>query len=149
MKDGHDVLALDNLSSGNLDNLPKSQKITFIRIDLAKWGNIVKRFNYFNNIDAVFHLAAYSRVQPSIDHPETAFDNNLYGTYNLLKIMRLKNINKIIYSSTSAAYGLKNSSPALESMHPDCLSPYSATKVGAELLINAFGTSYRYTKCYS
>jgi UDP-glucose 4-epimerase len=141
-KDGYDVVALDNLSTGSLANLPKHEKIKFIRMDLGNKQAWAKRHHFIKDIDIVFHLGAFARIQPSILHPERAFNDNLWGTFLLLQHMRHIGCNNIVYSSTSSSYGRKNPTPTKEDMHPDCLTPYAATKVGAEMMVKAWGESY-------
>jgi UDP-glucose 4-epimerase len=79
-------------------------------------------------------LAAEARIQPCIINPEKAIETNIKGTFNVLEACRHNNIKRIIYSSTSSAYGLKNKIPLKESMPKDCLNPYSVTKTCGEEL---------------
>lgn len=97
---------------------------------------------YFKDVDVVFHLAAQSRIQPSIENPVNTFETNAKGTMNVLQLMKKVGIKNIVYSTTSSSYGLKAKLPCTEETSPDCLNPYSATKYAAELLCKAWGTCY-------
>jgi len=142
LKDGHDVVVIDDLSSGFSSYVPREEKVKLLKIDISKWGSLISKKKYFLDIDCVFHLAAKSRIQPSITKPITTFDSNAKGTMNILQLMRKLNIKNIVYSSTSSSYGLKAIMPCRENTAPDCLTPYAATKYAAELLCKAWGTCY-------
>jgi len=86
----------------------------------------------FEDVDYVFHLAAESRIQPAIENPLLCFNTNAYGTAVVLQCAREAKVKRVIYSSTSSAYGLKNSLPLDESMPNDCLNPYSVAKTAGE-----------------
>jgi UDP-glucose 4-epimerase len=96
----------------------------------------------FEDVDVVFHLAAEARIQPSIVNPRPTINTNIIGTFNVLEASRHHNVKRVIYSSTSSAYGLKNSPPLREDMKKDCLTPYSVTKTCGEELCAM------YTKLY-
>jgi UDP-glucose 4-epimerase len=95
----------------------------------------------YTDVDYVFHLAAESRLQPAIKNPINAVIKNAVGTCTVLQCAREANVKKVIYSSTSSAYGL-NKYPNIETDPNDCLNPYSVSKVcGEELCL-------MYTKLY-
>jgi UDP-glucose 4-epimerase len=95
----------------------------------------------YNDVDYVFHLAAESRLQPAIRNPINAVTKNAVGTCTVLQCAREANVKKVIYSSTSSAYGL-NKYPNYETDPNDCLNPYSVSKVAGEELCKL------YTKLY-
>jgi UDP-glucose 4-epimerase len=95
----------------------------------------------YNDVDYVFHLAAESRLQPAIKNPINAVTKNAVGTCTVLQCAREANVKKVIYSSTSSAYGL-NKYPNYETDSNDCLNPYSVSKVAGEELCTL------YTKLY-
>lgn len=90
----------------------------------------------------VFHLAAESRIQPSILDPIKACEINFLGSCNVLQTSRIHNVKRLMYSGTSSAYGLKNQSPLKENMKRDCLNPYSVSKTAAEDLFKMYYTLY-------
>ena len=70
--------------------------------------------------------------------PRECGQTNFMGTYNVLEASRISQIKRVVYSSTSSAYGLRNDPPLKEDMHRDCLNPYSVTKVAAEDLCKMY-----------
>ena len=97
----------------------------------------------FDGVDFVFHLAAESRIQPTLDNPILAAEVNTVGTCTILQCAKEAGIKRVVYSSTSASYGLINKIPNEESMGTDCLNPYSVSKVSGEefckIYTNLFG----------
>lgn len=135
VSEGHSVVVIDNESA--------------ISNEMFYYNNFAKYYNYnicdydaicdlFSGIDWVFHLAAESRIQPVIDNPQLAAEVNVLGTCNVLEASRKHGVKRFMYSSTSAAYGLKNSVPLKETMPTDCLNPYSYTKVCGEQLCEMY-----------
>jgi UDP-glucose 4-epimerase len=88
--------------------------------------------------DIVFHLAAEARVQHSIDDPQLSCSTNFIGTCNVLQASRESEVRRVVYSSTSSAYGVKNIGPLHEDMKRDCLNPYSISKVAGEDLCRVY-----------
>ena len=145
-KEGHDVLVIDNFSSGKLENIPND-------VPRICWELDELSDSYFTDIgilenagngkfDGVFHLAADARIQPTIKDPRHAVLANIVATMNILEIMRYAKIPNIVYSASSSTYGLKNKSPLREDMHPDCLNPYAVTKYAGEQLCQTWGKCY-------
>ena len=95
----------------------------------------------YNDVDYVFHLAAESRLQPAIENPINAVSLNYVGTCTVLQCAREANVKKVIYSSTSSAYGL-NKYPNYETDPNDCLNPYSVSKVAGEELCKMYTRLY-------
>jgi len=95
----------------------------------------------YNNVDYVFHLAAESRLQPAIKNPINAVTKNSVGTCTVLQCARESGVEKVIYSSTSSAYGL-NKFPNYETDPNDCLNPYSVSKVSGEELCKLYNSLY-------
>lgn len=84
-----------------------------------------------NQFDFVFHLAAYNHVGNSFDHVGESLETNCQGTANVLE--STGNCEKFIYISTSEVYGMQDSVPFVENMHPHPSSPYSVGKYAGEL----------------
>jgi UDP-glucose 4-epimerase len=85
----------------------------------------------------VFHLAAEARIQPAILNPIEAVSINSVGTCTVLQCARESGVKKVIYSSTSSAYGM-NPAPNVETQPDDCLNPYSVSKVNGEKLCSMY-----------
>ncbi len=90
----------------------------------------------------VFHLAAFARVQPSIEDPITANDINLNGTLNVLVAARDAKVKKVVYSASSSAYGDQTEMPLRENMPARPLSPYGLQKYVGELYCRLFSDIY-------
>jgi UDP-glucose 4-epimerase len=81
--------------------------------------------------DVVLHFAAEARIQNCIEDPQKAFEVNSLGTLNMLALCKKYSVKKLILSSTSAIYG-NSSQQQTENAKPDCLNPYSLSKLHAE-----------------
>tara|TARA_Y100000590_G_scaffold60997_1_gene65118 strand:+ start:1486 stop:2376 length:891 start_codon:yes stop_codon:yes gene_type:complete len=132
---GYDVIVIDNESAKENEIFYWNKNAENYTYDICDYDKIKP---LFNKIDCVFHLAAQSRIQPSIINPNHTFKVNCKGTLNILNAAKENNVSKIIYSSTSSYYGLKNTIPSKEEMSRDCLNPYSYTKVFGEDLCKMY-----------
>ena len=139
INDGFEVIVIDNESAECNAQFYYNKQAKYFKYDIEDYNKIEP---LFKNADYVFHLAAESRIQPTLDRPVKACMTNIIGTCNVLEASRRNNIKRVMYSSTSSAYGLKNKIPLNETMHRDCLNPYSVTKVGAEDLCKMYHTLY-------
>lgn len=140
LTDNHSVIVIDNLSTGNLDNIKKfKNKIKLVRGDIA---NLKKIKKYFKNIDWVFHLAARADIVPSIENPKKYFEANVVGTFNILQECRNKRIKKFIYIASSSSYGIPKKYPTNEKSFIDCKYPYALTKSIGEELVMHWGKVY-------
>lgn len=153
--DGHEVIVVDNLSSGFIEYIPACKQVKFLNVNISNFNWLMDSSKEIEGVDGIFHLAAQSRIQPAVKNPDLAHDNNVTGVYNVLKFMKEKNINKIVFSSSSSIYGLKNFCPLKEDMPPDCLNPYSVSKYMGEQYIRTWcklfgisGVSLRYFNVY-
>ncbi len=137
IKQKHKVVIIDNLSTGKKENL--NPKAEFYLLDIRQLKKIKP---LFIGVDFVFHLAAFPRVQPSIDDPVTANDINLNGTLNVLVAARDAKVKKVIYSASSSAYGDQTKMPLREDMPAHPLSPYGLQKYIGELYCRLFSDIY-------
>jgi len=135
LADSNEVHVIDNLSSDAADKHYYNKRAIYHKADIADYEAIK---NIFEGIDYVFHLAAEARIQPTLNNPVLAAKSNMLGTCTVLQCSREANVKRVIYSSTSSAYGLKNKPPLQEEMDNDCLNPYSVTKTGGEELCKMF-----------
>ncbi len=132
-----EIRVIDNQSSDAHEQFyfNKSSKVMNWVFDIGNY-DLIK--DLFKDIDVVFHLAAESRIQPAIQNPTLATKTNVSGTCNVLQAAREAGCDRVIYSSTSSAYGFKNKPPLKETMPNDCLNPYSVTKVAGEELCKMY-----------
>jgi UDP-glucose 4-epimerase len=134
---GHEVVVIDDESAESNDAFFHNEKATYFKFSIADYKKIEP---LFSEVDYVFHLAAESRIQPTLERPQDACVTNFVGTCNVLQAARAHNIKRVMYSSTSSGYGLKNEIPLREDMERDCLNPYAVTKVAAEDLARMYYT---------
>jgi len=132
---GHEVIAIDNESSESHEKFYWNNKCENHKLDICHYEQIS---SLFKNVDWVFHLAAEARIQPAILNPLKAIKTNVLGTCNVLQASREHKIKRVIYSSTSSAYGTKNIPPLVETMPKDCLNPYSVSKTSGEELCSMY-----------
>jgi len=149
---GYDVDVIDDESATAHDQFYYNSKAQYYKYDICDYVNTR---HLYDGVDYVFHLAAESRIQPTIENPIGAVKTNTLGTATVLQCSREANVKRVMYSSTSSAYGLENTPPLKENMKPDCLNPYSVSKVAGEALCemyyNLFGLetiSFRYFNVY-
>jgi UDP-glucose 4-epimerase len=132
---GHQVMVIDNESADAHDKFHYNNEAEYIWYDIAEYSSID---HLFEGVDYVFHLAAEARIQPSIENPTLAVRTNVAGTCNVLQASRHHGVKRVMYSSTSSAYGLINEPPLLETMPRDCLNPYSVSKCAGEDLCKMY-----------
>ena len=128
---GHGVTVIDDESSDAHKYFHYNDKAKYYKYDICDYDRIK---GLFDNVDTVFHLAAESRIQPAINNPLKAVKTNTYGTCSILQAAREAGVRRVVYSSTSSAYGLENKIPNVETQPDDCLNPYSVSKVSGEKL---------------
>ena len=134
---GLDVIVVDDESAESNEQFFWKKGTKKLVVNICHQSEINQVFKS-NKPDYVYHLAAESRIQPTLEDPVKACRTNFLGTCNLLQAAREHGIKKFMYSSTSSAYGLKNKAPQKEDMKRDCLNPYSVTKVAAEDLCKMY-----------
>tara|TARA_R110002110_G_scaffold2264_7_gene10302 strand:+ start:5933 stop:6826 length:894 start_codon:yes stop_codon:yes gene_type:complete len=139
LENGHEVIVIDNESSDAHENFYWNDQTTQSKADITDFAAIRP---LFDGVDYVFHLAAESRIQPAILNPTYATEVNVVGTCNVLQACREAGVRRVVYSSTSAAYGLTNTPPLSEDMPRDCLNAYSITKCAGEDLVSMYYKLY-------
>ena len=146
---GHTVVGIDNLNSAydtqvkqwRLRQLEGTPNFQFHYADICNRDALQKLFN--TSYDAVINLAARAGVRQSVENPWVYVDTNVTGTLNLLELCREFEVNKFVLASTSSLYGANNSLPFSEEANTDGpLSPYAASKKGAESLCHSYHHLY-------
>ncbi len=128
--DGHEVVVLDDLSTGHQDAVPAGAE--FVRDDLrAGAGRLLG-----TGFDAVLHFAARSLVAESTAKPALYWGQNLGGTLALLEAMRQAGVPRIVFSSTAAVYGEPESVPIEETAPARPASPYGGSKIAADTALS-------------
>jgi UDP-glucose 4-epimerase len=137
---GYNVTILDNLSTGKQENINKKSKL--INLDIANCG-IDVLISEFKSNEYIFHLAAKTSVQESIELPYLYNNVNVNGTLNILEAAReSKTIKKVIFSSSSAIYGNNSTMPLVENLIPSPISPYSLNKIIGEQYCKLYSEMY-------
>ncbi len=127
---GHQVVVIDDFSSGRQDNLGTGRAgLTVIRGDVADAAAIGAALD---GTQAVFHLAAVASVQASIEDPIAAHRTNAVGTLTLLEAARGAGVTRVVYASSAAVYGDACELPIGEEVAKRPLSPYAADKLAGE-----------------
>jgi len=137
---GKKVRVIDNLSTGNIDNLAHLiNDIEFIESDIRDINLLDKAMK---GVDFCFHEAALPSVARSVEDPITVNQVNIDGTLNLLFAAKKNKIKRFIYASSSSAYGDSPSLPKKEDMKSNPLSPYAVSKLTGEYYCGVFYSVY-------
>ena len=147
IEEGHEVIIVDNLSTGKEENI--NPKATFEKIDICNTIRGPKQtgwpsdgWNVMEGVDVIFHTAALARVQPSIDDPIGFNEVNVNGTLNLLKAAVDNGVKRFVYSASSSAYGDTDNLPQKETHPTDPISPYAVQKLIGEIYCRMFAEVY-------
>lgn len=135
---GHEVVVIDNEYSDVHDQFYWNDKAQNYKYDIRDYENTRP---LYEGVDFVFHIAAEARIQPAIENPIQAVSINSVGTCTVLQCAREAGVKRVMYSSTSSAYGM-NESPNVETQPDDCLNPYSVSKVNGEKLCKMYTSLY-------
>ena len=134
VKLGHDVIVIDNEYSDAHDHFYWNHYTENYKYDIRDYE---KTRPLYDGVDYVFHIAAEARIKPSILNPVEAISINSVGTCTVLQCAREAGVKRLMYSSTSAGYGM-NPQPNVETQPDDCLNPYSISKVNGEKLCKMY-----------
>ncbi len=137
-QNGYNPVVFDNLSTGRRDFVKWGD---LVEGNLHDYGLLVKTFKKYNPI-AVIHFAASIEVGESVVNPYKYYDNNVVATLNLLKAMLDCKINNIIFSSTSATYGMPDTNIIDENTPQNPINPYGETKLIVEKMLEDFHRAY-------
>ena len=136
---GHNVICIDDESAECHEQFYWNDKAQNYKYDICDYDLIAP---LFSGVDCVFHVASDARIQPAILNPKKSIQSNAVGTANVLELCRVNKVDRLIYSSTSSAYGKKAILPNQEIQPSDPLTPYSASKVFGENLAKVYHNLY-------
>ncbi len=135
---GHQVVVIDNLSTGVKENL--NLKADFFNLDICDFDKIKP---LFKGVDFAFHLAAIPRVPLSVKDPVNTSKVNVLGTINVFKAAADEKVKRIVFASSSSVYGDQEKLPLKEDMVPNPLSPYGLQKLNGEQFTKMFFQLYK------
>ena len=135
IKQGHDVIIIDNLHTGKKKNIAEIlDQVNFFNADIREYKKIEK---ILNSVDGIFHEAALTIVQESFSKPKEYHDVNVVGTENILKIGKEFDL-KVVFASSSSVYGNVKSIPITEKFPCHPINPYGQTKLDDEFLAEKY-----------
>jgi UDP-glucose 4-epimerase len=142
IEDCRKIIVIDNLSnvqpaSRNLVASNTEPKIKFYKTDIRN-KRIVSDIIRHEKIDACIHLAAKTSIKDSVRNPDEVLDVNIKGTFSMLEACSQNNVKSFIFASSAAVYGHAKVLPIPEDHVLEPLSPYGATKVSGESLVNSY-----------
>jgi len=137
---GRHVHVIDNLSTGNLDNLEEvADSITVHELDIRDYKRIA---SVIAGARGVFHLAALPSVPKSILDPVASHESNIDGTFNVFRSAAEGKVGRLVYAASSSAYGDTAVLPKVESMLPRPKSPYAVQKLVGEYYASVFAECF-------
>lgn len=151
LDDGHTIVGLDNINDAydvrlkdcRLKQLMGRSGFEFHQVDIYDRPALGSVWKANLPFDAVINLAARAGVRQSIENPWVYFETNTTGTLNLLELCRTHDVKKFVLASTSSLYGSRNPTPFSEDADTSYpLSPYAASKKGAEALCHTYHHLY-------
>ncbi|NEW26588.1 UDP-glucose 4-epimerase GalE [Nocardia cyriacigeorgica] len=137
IEDGHEVVVLDDLSTGNADGVPGAAR--FVEGDIAEAGPDLLASEEF---DGVLHFAAQSLVGESVQQPEKYWHGNVVKTLELLEAMRRTSTQRLVFSSTAAVYGEPEQVPITEDAPTRPTNPYGASKLAIDHAITSYSVAH-------
>ncbi|MGI4757120.1 MAG: SDR family oxidoreductase [Janthinobacterium lividum] len=140
LEQGAEVVGLDDLSAGKLENLEEIRSRIDFRAASILDPSALR--DACRGVDYVFHEAAVASVPKSVDAPLETNDINLNGTLQVLEASRIAGVKRLMYAASSAAYGNAPEQPKTESMLPDPVSPYAVQKVAGEMYLSSYARVY-------
>ncbi|MEU1544312.1 UDP-glucose 4-epimerase GalE [Nocardia sp. NPDC005745] len=134
---GHDVVVVDDLSTGNADGVPSA--VRFVEGDVAV---AAPRLLAAEPFDGVLHFAAQSLVGESVQQPEKYWHGNVVKTFELLEAMRRAGTPRLVFSSTAAVYGEPEQVPITEDAPTRPTNPYGASKLAIDHAITSYAVAH-------
>lgn len=134
IKDGYNVKVVDSAEETDYEN----PKATNLKADIVR-DEITE---HFEDVETVFHLAADPMVNTSAKNPKSSFEINVLGTFRVLEACRKKEVENIVFTSTSTVYGDAKIIPTPEDYSCKPISNYGASKLAGEAYVNSYSHSY-------
>ena len=135
---GHEVWVYDNLSRGHRAAVPEGRPIEGELADRPRLIDTLRD----KSIDAVMHFAAFAYVGESVSEPAKYYQNNIVASLHLLEAMRKAGVWRIVFSSTTATYGVAERIPISEDAPQRPINPYGFAKLAIERALADYATAY-------
>lgn len=141
LKEGYDVIVMDNLCNSSKESITRVEQITgkqikFYETDVRDMDGMDAIFKE-NRIDVIIHFAGLKAVGESCEKPYEYYDNNIAGTLNIIKMMKQYNVKKIVFSSSATVYGEPETVPITEDFKVGGVTnPYGRTKLMIEEILS-------------
>lgn len=142
LRQGHEVVIVDDFSTGRMVNLAGFSDHDGLSIHRASVADYEAIAPAFTGADWVFHLAGLADLVPSIEAPLKYFSANVQGTANVLEAARAAKVKRLVYAASSSSYGIPDVYPTPETCPIDPQYPYSLTKYMGEELVLHWSRTY-------
>jgi len=140
---GHDVVVIDDFSTGRPENLAHHRGTSHVRLIQADVADTARIVPELSGVRWMFHIAALADIVPSIQHPEAYVRANVMGTLGALEAARAVGVARFVYSASSSCYGIPDVYPTPETAPFRTEYPYALSKVLGEELVLHWGRVYR------
>ena len=138
-KSNDEVIVADNLSRGHQESIPDGVQFKNVDIrDAEKISEVIRK----HSPEAVVHFAAFAYVGESVEHPELYYQNNVVGSYNLIRAASENKVKYFVFSSTCSVYGNPGKVPISEEAQTNPINPYANTKLMIEMMLKDFQSAY-------
>ncbi len=135
VEQGHEIVVLDDLSTGFVDAVPDGA--TFVEADITQAGKVLA-----GGFDGVLHFAAKSQVAESVGKPDLYWRTNVAGTMALLDALVAHDVKRLVFSSSAATYGEPDTVPIEEDAPTRPTNPYGASKLAVDLMIGGYAKAF-------
>ncbi len=135
---GHEIWIYDNLSEGNRGAVRQQRLIVGDLMDRPKLVSVLRD----HRVESVMHFAASAYVGVSVERPADYYQNNVVGTLSLMEAMRETGVNRMVFSSTCATYGIPEIVPITENEKQQPINPYGFTKLVIERALSDYAAAY-------
>ncbi|MDQ7817511.1 MAG: UDP-glucose 4-epimerase GalE [Melioribacteraceae bacterium] len=139
IENGYKTVVVDNLSRGHKEAIhPDSVHENASLLDFKKLSGIISN----HKPDAIVHFAAFAYVGESVENPALYYENNVIGSFNLIRASTDIGVNNFVFSSTCSIYGNPEKIPIDETQKSNPINPYANTKLTIEKMLDDFESAY-------
>lgn len=139
IESGYQAIVIDNLSRGHLEAIHPDA--VFENVSLLNYEKLTGIISDYKP-EAIVHFAAFAYVGESVENPDIYYENNVVGSFNLIRASKNNGINKFVFSSTCSIYGNPEKIPIDEPQKSIPINPYAHTKLIIEKMLKDFESAY-------